>query len=220
MPNTSAILGVAQVAAKTGAQAAAGAGITGAASVLGAAVPIIGLAAVAAPYVIDLFKCGTLGTIGCVKRADANTQIAAMLNARQIAYQVETGQITPSQGSTSIQQILQSAPQQFQRPTDWTGAPPTPVDIACGSQGGVPAGSRSASIDCKTIDSPQQVVSDLLAYVQTVAPPAGSPAASQLAAANPLSAVSSAASAATAATGLPGWVLLAGLAAGLYFLVK
>lgn len=215
MPNIAALTQVASAATQTAASAASAAGATGAATALSAAIPFVGIAAVAAPFVSNLFSCGTISQIGCVKRNDAQVQQDAILQARQLAYSAELGQITPSAAAAQIQQILQSAPSQDQRASDWTGAPPTPVDVACGSNGNIPSSAMAAQVDCKTIASPQQVVSSLLAYTQTITPPAGSPAASAIASQNPVSAVLNSLG---GGSSLPSWVLLAGIGVAIFFL--
>ena len=139
MANTTALLTVAQTATEAAVPIAAGAGATGVASVLGAAIPVLGIAAVAAPFISNLFSCGTISNIGCVKRNDAAVQSAAMLQARQIAYAVETGQVTPAQGSAAIQQILQTAPAQFERSSDWNVAPSSPADVWSGTHNNIPS---------------------------------------------------------------------------------
>ena len=132
------------------------------------------LLAAAAP-IANLAQCGTVGTIGCTKTQDTQAMESIISQARQLAYGAAVGTIPVAQAESEIQALAASAPSQFSRATDWTGAT---LQQSCGSwlasnsSPAVPATSQAATIDCGVSVSPQQVISDLYSYVSSL--PGGS----------------------------------------------
>ena len=113
--------------------------------------------------------------IACTKTQDTQAMESIISQARQLAYGAAVGTIPVAQAESEIQALAASAPSQFSRATDWTGAT---LQQSCGSwlasnsSPAVPATSQAATIDCGVSVSPQQVISDLYSYVSSL--PGGS----------------------------------------------
>lgn len=210
------IAGTAAALAKT---ATAGAGLTGAAGVFGAAIPIIGLAAVAAPFVSNLIQCGTIGQVGCQKVSDSTNSMNIQAAAQAVAYAVQQGQITSSQGTQQLQQLAQTASTAFNNPQRSWLSPFTFKNTLCGSwtnngkaETGIPCNSAAAlAIPAGTVTTGPGLIQSYINWVQQQPAPMGSPAAS----ANPLATLS----ASVGSTGIPTWLLLAGGAAVLFLIL-
>lgn len=93
-----------EVASQTAPAAfAAGGSLAG----LGAAIPFIGAGLALAPVAINLFKCGTVSSVGCDKRSDTTVTMSGEAAGRKAVYLVETGQIPLTQGRQALPQIGQ-----------------------------------------------------------------------------------------------------------------
>lgn len=141
------------------------AGLAGGAALAGiggATAVTAGLAAIPAAVIgaVDLFKCGTLGTIGCDKRSDTDIDEQLAASARLILWMVESKQATAAQGKAALAQLLvkaKSAYRDLQR--SYLGAFTVP-NYSCGSwldstSGNavnpglsIPATSVAATLDC------------------------------------------------------------------------
>lgn len=152
-----------------------------------------GLAAL--PAVINLFKCGTVGQVGCQKRDDATVDLQGRAAMRQLLYQVETGQISAADAQAQMQQIAAAMQQSYHRQEDWSRR--AGPDYACGawlSQGpgcgqqvcpglAVPASSFAATFNCgKQYSSYGEEIGALIAAAKTAAARAPRPAASSVSA--------------------------------------
>ena len=216
---TTAVSGAVATGATVAQAGAAAAGLTGAAGALAAAVPLIGIAAVAAPLIANVFTCGTISQVGCQKVSDSKALINARVAELTAAYSAETGAAPASQVIATLQQINQQAAGQFQNlQRSWLS--PSTYYSVCGSfsnngqtQTGPPCSSRAAAVipSGSSVTGPQ-MTQDYINFVQSLAPAAtGNSAAS---------AVSNALGSVTTTTGIPGWVVVAAAAAGLFFLAK
>lgn len=231
-PYTRAAAGPSPVAAVSGAVAtgatvaqagAAAAGLTGAAGALAAAVPILGIAAVAAPLIANVFSCGTISQVGCQKVSDSKALINARVAELTAAYSAETGTAPASQVIATLQQINQQAAGQFQNlQRSWLS--PSTYYSVCGSfsnngqaQTGPPCSSKAAAVipSGSSVTGPQ-MTQNYINFVQSIAPATSLSTVGSSA----VSAVSNALGSVTSTTGIPGWVVVAAAAAGLFFLAK
>lgn len=119
-------------------------------------------ATAAIPAVINLFKCGTIGQVGCQKRTDASVDENGRAAMRQVLYLVETGQLSQDAADAQMQQIASAMQQSYVRQENWNAR--TGPDYSCGawlSQGpgcgqqvcpgtNIPPSSFAASFNCGT----------------------------------------------------------------------
>jgi len=211
----------AQIAGSLTAGSGAAAGAAGAAggagalsSFLGAAIPLLGIAAVAAPVVGNLISCGTISSIGCDKRSDSTTIQNIEASAVRLAYAVEMGQITPADAIAQLQQISSNAIGMFANPQrSWITA--YPFKTLCGTwdnngttQSGPPCSDPAAMVipNGTAVNGPQ-VIQDYINWIQARSSPVATIGAD-------------ASQAISTITGSNGWLILAALGLGFYLLVK
>lgn len=145
-----------QMAFDVGSKIAPAAFGSGALATIGTALGIAGVGLVALPAVINLFKCGTISSVGCVKRADTEIDKQGEILARKVIWAVESGQTTPDKAKAAIATIwtaMNQAWAQKQR-SGYTGS----FDGFCGSdpranpaynvQIGAPANSQAVTFLC------------------------------------------------------------------------
>lgn len=120
------------------AQAGVSAGVAGGAALAGiggASIATAGLAAIPAALMeaVDIFKCGTFGSIGCDKRSDTVVDQQLQAAARSILWMVESGQATAAQGKAALAQLLAKAKPAFNDIQRSYYSPFEPVNYNCGS---------------------------------------------------------------------------------------
>ncbi len=146
----------AQMGMQIGSKLAPAAFGSGALATVGTVLGIAGVGLVALPTVINLFKCGTISSVGCVKRADTEIDKQGEILARKVIWAVESGQTTPDKARAAIATIwtaMNQAWAQKQR-SGYTGS----FDGFCGSdprvnppynvQIGAPANSQAVTFLC------------------------------------------------------------------------
>lgn len=145
-----------QMAFDVGSKLAPAAFGSGALATIGTALGIAGVGLVALPAVINLFKCGTISSIGCVKRADTEIDKQGEILARKVIWAVESGQTTPDKARAAIATIWTAMNQAWaeKQRSGYAGS----FDGFCGSdpaanpayniQIGAPANSQAVTFLC------------------------------------------------------------------------
>lgn len=129
---------------RIGTSVAGSAGLAGGGIAAGAVGAGIGaLAVLAAIGIGNLARCGTLTSIGCTKRSDANATEEAIGMARLIYQAFLDQRIDKTTALAGFAQIASEFKQYMLRPTDYTEAAPNP-NYACGDFRGYSPAAFSA----------------------------------------------------------------------------